>query len=207
MAAELLRKSTDTWVLESEGIADTPLALRALPGQTANLLEARNSANVVVAAIGAGGDLTTSSLAINGAITGASETILGPASWSGAATAANGQLANILSLTELTTIAAAATTDTTMQIPANCIVIGVTIRVTVAIPTATAFNYGIAGATARYGTGIAVAAGTIYPGMDDGTRFYSAATAIRFTPNGTPGAATGRVRTTIHYVTLTPPSS
>lgn len=119
----------------------------------------------------------------------------------------NGQALDILELSELTTIAAAATTDTTILIPAGAIVLGVSARVTVAIPTATAFNYGIAGATARYATGIAVAAGTTYPGTDDGARFYAAATAIRFTPNGTPGAATGRVRTTIHYLAVTPPTS
>lgn len=119
----------------------------------------------------------------------------------------NGQKLGLKTLTELTTIAAAATTDTAIQIPAGALVLGVSVRVTTVIPTAATFNYGIAGATARYGTGIAVAATTTYPGTDDGVRFYAAATAIRITPDLTPGANTGRVRTTIHYLDLTPPTS
>lgn len=123
------------------------------------------------------------------------------------AAGANGQAVNILMLSELTTIAAAATTDTTIEIPAGSIVIGVSVRVTTVIPTAATFDVGIAGATTRYGTGIAVAADTTNPGTNDGLRYYAAATKIRFTPNATPGAATGRVRTTIQYITITPPTS
>lgn len=122
-------------------------------------------------------------------------------------TGSNGQSLNIKHLTELTTIAAAATTDTVIQIPANCIVIGVSVRVVTVIPTAATFNYGVAGFTARYGTGIAVAATTTYPGMDDGTRFYSTAISIRITPNLTPAAATGQVRVTIAYFDTTVPTS
>ncbi len=108
----------------------------------------------------------------------------------------------LLSLTELTTIAAAATTDTTIQIPANAIVARVEALVVTAIPTAATFTYGVAGATARYGTGIATAAGTYAQGLADGNRLYLSAIAIRFTPNLTPGAATGQVQTTIFYYGL-----
>jgi len=119
----------------------------------------------------------------------------------------NGQALSVLALTELTTIAAAATTDTTIQIPANAIAIGVSVRVTVIIPTAATFDVGIAGATTRYGTALAVAANTTNPGTNDGLRFYAGATKIRFTPDVQPAAATGRVRTTIYYLTITPPTS
>jgi hypothetical protein len=119
----------------------------------------------------------------------------------------NGNLMQIQSLTELTTIAAAATTDTTIQIPANAIVIAVSVRVTTAIPTAATFDIGVSGATARYGTGISTAANTISPGTLDNTRYYSVAAAIRITPNLTPADATGRVRVTIHYIAVTPPTS
>ncbi len=102
-------------------------------------------------------------------------------------------------LTELTTIAAAATTDTTIQIPNNAIVAYVTVKVVTVIPTATTFNYGVAGATARYGTSIPVAAGTYYPGTDAGNLLYASAIAIRFTPSAQPAAATGQVQTTIWY--------
>lgn len=107
-------------------------------------------------------------------------------------------------LTELTTIAAAATTDTTIQIPANSWVNQVEVGVEVAIPTATVFDYGISGATTRYGTGISVALNTTAPGIKDGRRYYSAAAAIRITPDQTPAANTGRVRVTIHFNRGTP---
>lgn len=118
----------------------------------------------------------------------------------------NSQAVSVKSLTELTTIAAAATTDTVIQIPANAIAIGVSVRVTTVIPTAATFDVGIAGATTRYGTGLAVAAGTTNPGTNDSLRFYAAGTAIRITPNLTPAANTGRVRVTIHYLQITPPT-
>jgi hypothetical protein len=119
----------------------------------------------------------------------------------------NGQFFNIQSQTELTTINAAASTDTTITIPANAVVFGVSVRVTVVIPTAVTFDVGVAGATTRYGTGISTAANTTNPGTNDATRFYAAGTAIRITPNAVPGANTGRVRVTIHYYTITPPAS
>jgi hypothetical protein len=120
----------------------------------------------------------------------------------------NGQLLGSKVLTELTTIAAAATTDTTIQIPQHAKVVAVSVRVTVAIPTATTFDVGVAGATTRYGAGLSTAADTTNPGTnDDGMRYYGTATAIRITPNLTPATNAGRVRVTIHYVDVTPPTS
>lgn len=119
----------------------------------------------------------------------------------------NGQFARWEQVTELVTIAASATTDSTIQIPANAIAYAASVRVTVVIPTATTFDIGVAGATTRYGTGISTAATTTNQGTNDGTRFYGSATAIRFTPNATPSANTGRVRLTIHYLAVTPPTS
>jgi hypothetical protein len=121
---------------------------------------------------------------------------------------ANGQSANFKVLTEETTILAAATTDTAIQAPINSLVLGVTVRVTAAIPTATTFDVGVAGATTRYGTGISTAAATtnVSPGTTSPS-VYNAGTAIRMTPNLTPGAATGKVRVTIHYLDLTPPDA
>lgn len=119
----------------------------------------------------------------------------------------NGQARRERTLTELTTIAAAASTDTAIQIPADAQVIAVSVRVVTVIPTAATFSVGVAGATTRYGTGLSVAAGTTNPGTDDGVRWYTAAAAIRITPNLAPAAATGQVRVTIHYVEITPPTS
>ncbi len=133
---------------------------------------------------------------------GVADTIL-----SALAALSNGQKISLLALTELTTIAAAAFTDTTIQVPAGAIAIGASVRVTTIIPTAATFDVGVAGATTRYGTGLLVAAGTTNPGTNDALRFYSASTSIRFTPNLQPLAATGVVRTTIYYLTITPPTS
>lgn len=123
--------------------------------------------------------------------------------------AANGQIFRFsVTRAELTTIAAAAFTDTAIQIPANAVVYGVSVRVVTVIPTAATFDVGVAGATTRFATGRSAAAGTTYPGTDDGAaRGYTAATSIRITPNLVPAAGTGQVRVTIHYYEITPPTS
>ena len=107
----------------------------------------------------------------------------------------------------LTTIAVAAFTDTTIQIPANALAYAVSVRVTTVIPTATNFSVGVASAATRYGLLLSTAADTTYAGTDDSMRFYSAATSIRLTPNFTPGDNSGRVRVTIYYLLVQPPSS
>lgn len=124
------------------------------------------------------------------------------------ANGANGQAMALLSLTELTTIAAAATTDTTILMPAGAIVVAVSVRVTTVIPTATTFTVGDSGSAARFSTAaVAVAAGSTDPGTKAGAYYNASALAIRITPNGTPAANTGRVRVTITYLASTPPSS
>lgn len=120
---------------------------------------------------------------------------------------ANGQVIAVETLTELTTIAAAATTSTAIQIPAGAVVLGVSARVTTAITCTTTFIYGVAGATSRYGTAVSKAATTTNAGTDDSTRYYGAATAILITPDSTPSDATGRLRVTIWFYRLTPPTS
>lgn len=121
---------------------------------------------------------------------------------------ANGQTVAINTLTELTTIAAAATTDTTILMPANAIVIAVSTRVTVVIPTATTFTVGDSGSAARFSTAaVAVAAGSTDAGTKAGAYYNATALAVRLTPSSTPGAATGKVRVTISYFLATPPTS
>lgn len=119
----------------------------------------------------------------------------------------NAQLSSIKHLTELTTIAAAASTNTTIQIPVNALVFAVSVRVTTAIPTAATFSVGVSGATTRYGTGISTSINTTSPGTLDALRYYAGATAIVITPNLTPATNAGRVRVTIHYIEVTPPTS
>lgn len=121
----------------------------------------------------------------------------------------NGQQLTIETLTELTTIAAAATTSTAIQIPQYAVVLAVSVRVVTVIPTITDFDVGVAGAATRYGQTINPAAGTTFPGTTDAAvRYYNAATSILLTMNGgPPAAATGQVRVTIHFYRVTPPTS
>ena len=120
-------------------------------------------------------------------------------------------------VTELVTIAAAATTDTTIQLPANSVIEAVTGRVTVVIPTATGFNVGDATTAARFKTGVGVAANTTFIGIDHWSGAVATlaagpsqatAAAVRLTmTGGTPAANTGRVRITIYYRTFVAPTS
>lgn len=119
----------------------------------------------------------------------------------------NGQHCDIKSKTELLTIAAAATTDTTITIPAGSRALFVSTRVTVAIPTAATFNVGVNGAPTLFGNSISTAVNTVDPGDDGWGTAIAAAIAVRITPNLTPAANTGRVRVTIHYIEAIPPTS
>lgn len=121
----------------------------------------------------------------------------------------NGQITTMAMLSELTTIAAAATTDTAIQIPANAVVLAVSVRVTVVIPTAATFTVtGTTSATAfQTGASVSTAATTTDAGTKSCPFLNTTAQTIRITPNAQPAANTGRVRTTIHYYTVTPPTS
>ena len=120
----------------------------------------------------------------------------------------NAQRYNVSQVTELTTIAAAATTDTTIAIPEGGVALGVTTRVTVAPPGTSSMDVGVSGDTTRFTTSTSTDVNSTSPGTEDGaSRGYASATVVRFTPNANPSGSSGRVRTTIHYYTLTPPTS
>lgn len=119
----------------------------------------------------------------------------------------NNQAAAIKFLTELTTIAAAATTDTTIQFPANCLALGASVRVTTAIPTAATFDVGDAGTPTLFNTGLSVALNTTGKNAPSAYTRYTAATSVRITPNLTPANNNGRVRVTIYYIEFTVPDS
>ena len=124
-------------------------------------------------------------------------------------------------LSELVTLSTVgATTDTTMQIPANSLVLGVTVRVTTGITgiDSTALQFGDSTTAARFGTIAAFTAGTTGVGLahlqggistDAAGPIVTSATAVRLTLSGgtdnTPSA--GAVRVTIHYISLTAPTS
>ncbi len=121
----------------------------------------------------------------------------------------NGQTISLLqTLTELTTIAAAASTDTTIQMPATSVVLAVTVRVVTVIPTAATFTVGDSGSAARFSTAaVAVAAGSTDPGTKAGAYYNASALSIRLTPDVQPVGTTGQVRVVIYYYTVTPPTS
>lgn len=120
----------------------------------------------------------------------------------------SGQSIKLYLLTELVTVAASPFTDTTIQLPANAMLIGFSARVTVTIPTALGFNATLASSGTQLGTttGISATAGS----TDAKARAYengATAQSIRITPNATPGSNTGRVRVTIHYWEVTAPTA
>lgn len=104
-----------------------------------------------------------------------------------------------LGVLEDTVTLAGASTDAAVQIPANCIVIGVSNRVITAITGAASYNCGdVGGSPNRFGGSLGIGLGSTNFGLI-GPNPYYANTAIRYTPNG--GNFTGgQVRMTIHYI-------
>lgn len=119
-----------------------------------------------------------------------------------------GFISPVKALTELTTIAAAATTTTAIQLPANAVILAVSVRVVTIIPTAATFTVTSATPAKTWNTvAVAVAAGTTDQGTAPGPTFQTTASVITFTPNLTPGTATGQVRVTVYYYQVTPATS
>lgn len=111
-------------------------------------------------------------------------------------------------LSELLTIAASATSTTTIQKPANSIILGVDVRVTTAVTCTSTFTVGDSGSAARFSTaGVSKAVNSTDPGTKAGAYYNATAEGIVITPDTTPSDATGRVRVTIHYLLITPSTS
>jgi hypothetical protein len=125
-----------------------------------------------------------------------------------APTSANGQYLAAKSLTELTTIAASATSTTTIQKPANSIILGVSVRVTTAVTCTSTFTVGDSGSATRFSTAaVSKTLNSTDPGTKAGAFYNATAEGIVITPDTVPSDATGRVRVTIHYLEMTPPTS
>src|SRR5262249_31078377 len=107
------------------------------------------------------------------------------------------------------------TTDSTIQLPANSVILSVTARITTTITTATDWKLGDATIGDRFSDANAtLTAGTTTVGINqwkaDRTTagqgaFQQSAASVRITTTGTPGA--GAIRVTIHYLQLVPPTS
>jgi hypothetical protein len=115
-----------------------------------------------------------------------------------AATEAHGAALR-LGVLESTVTLSGPTTDAAVQIPANCIVLGVSNRVITAIEGATSYDCGDVGGVAnRFGGTLGVALGSTNFGLIGPNPYYSP-TSVRFTANG--GNFTGGVvRMAIYYL-------
>jgi hypothetical protein len=123
---------------------------------------------------------------------------------------ANGQQLSIGALTELVTMASGqGSNTTTMQIPANAIVLGVSVRVT-AVPATTA-TFTVTGNTSttafQTGTNVSTALNTTDAGTKACPYLNTAAQTVKLTYNAAPTDSLGRVRVTIHYIAITPATS
>ena len=107
------------------------------------------------------------------------------------------------------------TTDSTIDLPANSIILSVTARITTTITTATDWKMGDPTISDRFSDANAtLTAGTTSVGINQWKSdrvtagqgaFQQAAAKVRITTTGTPGA--GAIRITINYIQLVPPTS
>lgn len=120
-------------------------------------------------------------------------------------TGANGQSTQLGQSTTLLSGLTGATVTATNLIPANCILLGVTARVTTAITGATTFDIGDGVTADRFGNDVAIALNTtsqnaIAPAL------FAAANNVVLTANGS-NFTGGAVRLTAHFMTLVAPTS
>jgi Major tropism determinant N-terminal domain len=93
-------------------------------------------------------------------------------------------------------------TNASLQIPANCIVLAVGARVMTAITGATSYEVGVAGNLSQFGSALSIAAGSTNFGLIGPTAFYTATT-LTITAAG--GAFTGgQIRLSISYMLANP---
>lgn len=135
--------------------------------------------------------------------------------------ASNGQILAVNSVSENTTLSTGgATTDTVIQLPANSFIVSVTARITTSIAgvDSTALQIGDASVATRFGSTGTLTSGTTIVGLnhlqggvaaDNAGPVQVSAASVRLTLSGggdnTPSG--GVVRVTIHYISLTAPTS
>jgi hypothetical protein len=117
------------------------------------------------------------------------------------AAAAHGASVQIGVLETLVTLSGAST-NASVQIPANCIVLAVGARVVTAVTGATSYEVGASANLSQFGSGLAIAAGSTNYGLIGPTPFYSATT---LTITATGGSFSGgQVRLSIAYILVNP---
>ncbi len=117
------------------------------------------------------------------------------------AAAAHGANIQIGLLETLVTLSGGST-NASVQIPANCIVLAVGARVVTAITGAASYEVGVSGNLSQFGSGLSIAAGSTNYGLIGPTAFYSATT---LTITATGGSFSGgQVRLSTAYMVANP---
>jgi hypothetical protein len=117
------------------------------------------------------------------------------------AEAAHGANVQIGVLETLVTLSGAST-NASLQIPANCIVLAVGARVVTAITGAPSYEVGVSGNLTQFGSALNTSAGSTNYGLVGPTAFYSATTIIITATSGSFSA--GQVRLSIAYLNANP---
>lgn len=117
------------------------------------------------------------------------------------AAAAHGANIQIGVLETLVTLSGSST-NASVQIPANCIVLSVGARVVTQIGGATSYEVGVSGNLSQFGSSLSIGAGSTNYGLIGPTAFYSATT-LTITAQGGSFAA-GQVRLSISYLLAIP---
>ena len=125
-----------------------------------------------------------------------------------AAVGANGSSIQFASLEFQQSGLSGATVTCSMQIPANCIFLGISARVTTAITGCTTFSISATVNGNSYSsTGLNPAAGSTSFGVNNPLANYSAANITLTAVGGATSFSAGAVRLSIHYMLLTAPTS
>ena len=104
-------------------------------------------------------------------------------------------------------VSAGSSSTTAAFIPANCLVFGVTGRVTTTISgSAASWELGVSGSSNRYGSGLGTAAGSYVDGLTSSPLAYYAATQLELTPSGGNFGGAGDVTLVAHVFRMTLPS-
>jgi Major tropism determinant N-terminal domain len=120
------------------------------------------------------------------------------------AAAAHGASIQAQVLETLVTLSGSST-NASVQIPANCIVLSVGARVVTAITGATSYEVGVAGNLSQFGSSLSISTGSTNYGLIGPTAFYSATT-LTITSAG--GSFTGgQLRLSISYLLANPSAS
>jgi hypothetical protein len=185
-------------------------------GSGTDTLTTANSSVFIGSQARANGDSQTNQVVIagtNGLGDGSNTTVIGSTATTQArlqggtflSTGANGQSTQLGQSTTLLSGLTGATVTATNLIPANCILLGVTARVTTAITGATTFDIGDGVTADRFGNDVAIALNTTSNQVIAPAAF-AAANNVVLTANGS-NFTGGAVRLTAHFMTLVAPTS